>query len=368
MIAERTVSIEGRAWAEGLRRKSAEQRVPLAAMLELTSRCNLRCVHCYLGPQEVQQTTRAAEMTTADVCGVLDQLAEAGCLYLTITGGDPMMRRDFIDIYRHARERGLLVSVFCDGILVHDRVLAIFRELPPRRVEISLYGATAETYERVTRVPGSFAGAMRGIRQLMDHGIRVGLKTVLMTINQHELAAMEQFAAQLGVPFRFDGAIFPCLPNGSKTPLAVRVSAEELVRAEMADPRRRADWIQSYARAQQEPASDRVYTCGAAQNTLYIDPIGNLSPCLMTTHHRVSLREKSLREGWEQDLAAVRETRYSSTDAAIPGELRGACAHCPGVNRLETGSETQTSPFAIEVAKQRRGAMALAMATPPEQV
>lgn len=362
MTEDRTVSIASPSWAEGLHRKSAERRVPLAAMLELTSRCNLRCVHCYLGPQEVQQQARAAEMTTGEVCGVIDQLADAGCLYLTITGGDPMMRRDFVDVYRHARERGLLVSVFCDGILVHERVLDVFRELPPRRVEISLYGATAETYERVTRVTGSFAGAMRGIRQLMDHGIRVGLKTVLMTINQHELEAMEQFAARLGVPFRFDGAIFPCLPDASTAPLAVRVSAEDLVRAEMADPQRRAAWVRAYRHAQREPATDRVYTCGAGQNTLYVDPAGNLSPCLMTTHHRVSLREKTLRQGWDEDLATVREKRYSSTDAAIPAELRGACAHCPGVNRLETGSETQSSPFAIDVARARRRVMAVALA------
>ena len=203
--------------------RTEARRLPLMGMLEITSRCNLRCVHCYLGPQEEQHKKRAAEMSTSEVTALIDQMADAGTLYLTITGGDPMMRPDFPQIFRHAKMRGLLVTVFCDGVLVTDRIIELFRELPPSLVEVSIYGATAETYERITQVPGSFPKFLAGIGRLRAAGLRLGLKSVLMTLNQHEMLTMEQMAQEWGLKFRYDSAIFPCLPNRSAEPMNLRV-------------------------------------------------------------------------------------------------------------------------------------------------
>jgi MoaA/NifB/PqqE/SkfB family radical SAM enzyme len=169
-------------WTLGFRTRAYADRIPISATLELTSRCNLRCRHCYLGNQEEQHSKRSQERDTAAVLASLDEWAAAGCLYLLITGGDPMMRKDFAQVYRHARELGMLVTVFCDGILVTPAIIELFKELPPRKVEVSIYGSTPETYETVTRVPGSHANAWRGIRRLHDNGIRIGLKTVLMSL------------------------------------------------------------------------------------------------------------------------------------------------------------------------------------------
>jgi len=179
-------------WTLGFRSRAYAERVPISATLELTSRCNLRCQHCYLGNQDEQHRKRDQERDTAAVMKSLGEWAEAGCLYLLITGGDPMMRKDFATVYRHARELGMLVTVFCDGILVTDPIIELFKEFPPRKVEVSIYGGTRETYETVTRVPGSHAAAWKGIRKLHENGIRIGLKTVLMTLNQHEQDMMEQ--------------------------------------------------------------------------------------------------------------------------------------------------------------------------------
>jgi MoaA/NifB/PqqE/SkfB family radical SAM enzyme len=325
-------------------------------MLELTSRCNLRCVHCYLGPQAEQHRHRALEMDTARVCSVIDELAAAGCLYLTITGGDPMMRKDFAEVYRHAREAGLLVTVFCDAILVTDRILELFTELPPRKVEVSIYGATAETYERITRVPGSFPRAMAGIQRLLDHRINLSLKTVLMTLNQDELPQMEAMARERGVDFRFDGAIFPCLSAGGREPLELRVDAREVVEAEMSDPDRKARWVNTYRREQAAPESDSLYTCGAGKSTVYISPFGQASPCLMTTRYRFDLSEKGFQKCWDHDIAPIRERKSSRRH----GALRGACSNCPGVNLLETGREDVESEYTSELRRLRHEAIVAA--------
>lgn len=345
MTAPRNADPASIEWTLGFRTRAYHGRVPISATLELTSRCNLRCQHCYLGNQDEQHRKRDQERDTAAVLKSLDEWAEAGCLYLLITGGDPMMRKDFPQVYRHARELGMLVTVFCDGILVNDAIIELFRELPPRKVEISIYGGTAATYETVTRVPGSHAAAWKGIRRLHENGIRIGLKTVLMTLNQHELDLMERQAAELGVPFRYDAAIFPCLPNGSDTPLDLRVDPEVVVQRDMASPERRKQWLDKIEQTAKLPEDDRLYSCGAGATSFYVDPFGNLSPCLMTTHYRYQQDGRAFREIWETDLSEIRKRRKTTRRTCLSGGLRGACTHCPAFNYLETGDEEQESDY-----------------------
>ncbi len=342
-------------WTLGFRTRAYADRIPISATLELTSRCNLRCRHCYLGNQEEQHSKRSQERDTAAVLASLDEWAAAGCLYLLITGGDPMMRKDFAQVYRHARELGMLVTVFCDGILVTPAIIELFKELPPRKVEVSIYGSTPETYETVTRVPGSHANAWRGIRRLHDNGIRIGLKTVLMSLNKHELDAMRDQARELGVPFRYDSAIFPCLPDGSnqQAPLDLRVSPEEIVAHDLGDPDRRRQWQEKIEATAKLPEDDRLYTCGAGATSFYIDPFGNLSPCLMTTHYRYRQDGKAFREVWDTDLMEIRKKKKTGKKSCLTGGLRGACSHCPAFNFLETGDEEVESDHTRKTVELR---------------
>lgn len=344
---------EDRAWLDQLKGSAHAKRIPLAAMLELTSRCNLKCQHCYLGPQSEQHKKRALEMSTKQAKQVIDQLVEQGTLTLTITGGDPMMRQDFPAIYRYAREKGLLVTVYCDAILVNDRIEALFREFPPRKVEVSVYGATEETYETVTRVKGSFQKACTGINRLLEMGVHLELKTVLMTLNLDELSMMKEWAATLGVPFRFDAAIFPCLPDNAKEPLDLRVDPERVVQEEMQDPDVRKKWTEKFLRAETAADDGSLYSCAAGGSALYVGPQGHLSPCLMTTHHRFDLKKKPLKDLWENEMQEFRNKKRTKTETGLAGPLRGLCSHCPAFNFLETGDEELDSPYGMELARIR---------------
>lgn len=331
-------------------------RVPVSGMLELTSRCNLRCVHCYLGPQEEQQKKRAAEMTTAEVMGLLDEMAEAGTLFLTITGGDPMMRPDFPEVYRHAKQLGLLVTVLCDGILVTDRIVALFRELPPQSVEISIYGATAETYEKVTRVPGSYPRFLAGVGRLREAGVRTGFKSVLMSINRHEFAEMERMAREWGGGFRIDSAIFPCLPNQGHEPLDLRIPPAEAVAIELANPTRLASYATLFEKKGNLPPRQGLYECGAGVTAFYVDPFGQVSPCLMTTRYRYNLRghEGGFAARWRDDLATLRSRRPENPDHACNHcAVRDACSGCSAFFALETGREDVKSEYVCETTQHR---------------
>jgi radical SAM protein with 4Fe4S-binding SPASM domain len=313
-------------------------------------------VHCYLGPQEEQHKKRASEMGTAEVTGLIDQMVEAGTLYLTITGGDPMMRPDFADIYRHAKQRGLLVTVFCDAILVTERIVELFHDLPPSLVEVSIYGATAETYEKVTQVPGSFEKFKVGLDRLRAAGLRVGLKSVLMTINQHEMVAMEQMAEGWGLKFRYDSAIFPCLPDRSKDPLDLRVPPAQAVAIEMANPKRLAAMADYFETRQDVPGAPELYQCGAGLTSFYVDPFGGVSPCLMTTKYRYDARghEGGFAARWRDDVSKIRTLRPENPDHGCNTcGVRAVCTGCSAFHALETGREDVKSEYVCETTQER---------------
>ena len=331
-----------RQWTEEFRAHTGRARIPASAMLELTRRCNLHCAHCYLGDQAAQHRRRGQERGTAQVKASLSEWAEAGCLYLLLTGGDPMLRPDFMAIYRHARELGMVVTVYCNGTLVTDEIVALFRELPPRKVEISLYGATAAIHDAVVGVPGSHERAWAGIRRLQAAGIRITLKTMLLTTNRHELEAMEKQARELNVEFRHDAALFPCIEDSAPAPLAFRVPPEEAVRRDLAGPGRKEKWRETIERVAAFPEDDRLYACAAGKNFFHADPFGGFSPCLLATRYRCEAAGRSFREVWDGDLAAIRRRRRAQPAG---GPLRGACTHCPAFNALETGDEERESEY-----------------------
>jgi MoaA/NifB/PqqE/SkfB family radical SAM enzyme len=350
---DRCPEIAAAEWTSSLREKAFRNRIPVSATLELTARCNMNCVHCYLGEQDVQRRKAGLERTTGQVIASLDEWAAAGTLYLLITGGEPMLRPDFPEVYRHACELGMLVQVFCNGTRVDKSIIGLFCEFPPRRVEVSVYGATAPVHEAVTQVPGSFSKVWKGIRLLHDSGIRLGLKTVVLTLNRHELEAMDAQAAELGVPFRYDAAVFPALSGGARSPLDFRISPEEAVACDVASAQRRELWRAKIGQASRQPDSRRLYPCGAGSTGFYADPFGTLSPCLLTVRHRYAQEGQSFREVWDGGLREITERCRMSDSTCFSGALRGACTHCPAVNYLETGDEEKDSGYYGETARLR---------------
>jgi MoaA/NifB/PqqE/SkfB family radical SAM enzyme len=234
--------------------------------------------------------------------------------------------------------------------------VALFRELPPRKVEISLYGSTAKTHDAVTGIPGSHTLAWEGLHRLQAAGIRVVLKTVLMKANLHEFEAMEAQAQDLGVGFRHDAAIFPCLEGGSRAPLAFRVPPEEVVRRDMATPERRRIWREKIEKTAARPESHRLYTCSAGQTFFHADPFGNLSPCLMAENYSQASGGRPFQEVWNGDLAEIRYRSRTRSGGSFSGDLRGACTHCPAFNQLETGDEEQESDYMKQTTMLRYAA------------
>lgn len=329
--------------------KATSEGVPLSGSIDLTNRCNLACVHCYLGGR--RDCGKSAEMPRERLFALIDELAESGCLFLLLTGGEPLLRPDFPAIYRHARSRGLLVSLFTNGTLINRGFIDLMRELPPNNLEISLYGATAATYEAITSVPGSFARCMAGIGLLARAGIPFTLKTMLMNANRHELPALRRVADELGAPFRMDAGLFPRF-DGDRSPVAQRLDPADAVACEFADPDLARRWALYHATHHPAP-TDSLYECGAGRNSFHIKADGALVPCLMLEHLRQGLPEGGFLAAWGRLREAI-SSRIAGPDYPCRGcDDRLLCGICPALFLLETGSEETKSEFICAIGRQR---------------
>jgi radical SAM protein with 4Fe4S-binding SPASM domain len=357
MECAQTTWLSNKEYLQQLSTKVADLRVPLYGSIDLTHRCNLRCVHCYLGDKGNSRRNRKQELGTSQWISIIDEITKAGCLNLLLTGGEPLLREDFNEIYRRAKTNGLLVTVFTNGTLITDSILKLFGDLPPRIVEISLYGATAPTYEKITGVKGSYEQSLKGIQSLLDHRINLKLKTILMTLNRHEFYDMETMSKEYGVKFRFDAAIFPCLDD-DKSPLQLRVSPEEAIEKEFSDDDRSRQWKEFFERMQGFSLPDTLYNCGSGLTSFHIDPYGQLQPCLMVTSLRYNLLEGSFVEGWGDVIPLIRERKAGAAHACNRCEKMTLCGFCPGFFKLENGAEDIYSQYLCALGKCRFEAIA----------
>ena len=339
------------------KRRIAENRVPVSASIELTMRCNLHCSHCYCPPGDRKQ-----ELSTDEVKALFDRMASMGTLFLLMTGGDPLLRKDFPELYRHAKGLGMLVTVFTNGTLIDDRIAELWEELPPYLVEISLYGLTREVYEQVVQVKGSYERCLAGIHRVLAGGHPLALKCPATRENAHEIAGLAQLAADLGVEFRYDPVILATM-EGKAHPHQLRLSAEEIVALEASDVRKDRAWRRHLT---EEPlpaiADDALFSCGAGKNSLHVDPYGNVQVCLMVKNFRHSLREQSLEEIYYDEFPRILSIRRDEASKCGGCAHRASCNNCPGMALWETRDHQSHVDFACQLSQVRartyRGALA----------
>ncbi|MCX7935741.1 MAG: radical SAM protein, partial [Planctomycetota bacterium] len=316
---EHLPTMEIDALAERILRAAPGGRWPLGGSMDLTAHCNLACRHCYMRPYRHEP-----ELSTAEIKRILAEIAEAGCLFLLLTGGEPLLRPDFLEIYRAARQRGLVMTLFTNGTLITEEVAAALAEQPPLWVEISLYGASEQTTARVTGKSGMFSAALRGIRLLQRQGLALRVKSLLLTANAAEIWQIKRLVEDMGIDFHFNGEIFGRL-GGDPSPRQEALPDAESVRIEMADPLHQRIW-ESAARAAPAPRRG-IFRCSAGRRGFHIGPYGDLNVCILLREPGYSLRGGSFQQGWEKALPEYLscETEKDECDGC---RLLALCSPC----------------------------------------
>jgi len=321
-------------------KETEEKRIPVSAEIELTERCNNNCLHCYINPPANDQETRKRELSFEEIREIVDETVEMGCLWWLITGGEPLLREGFTDIYLYLKKKGLLVSVFTNATLITPEIVSLFKKYPPRDLEITVYGVTQKIYERITRTPGSFNAFRRGINLLQKKSVPFTLKAMALRSNVGELQVIKDFCKPISKGhFRFDPFLHLRLRRNDKINRQIkneRLSPEEVVTIELADAERKNGLLKKVCeekRVERETVhfhnGNRLFYCGAGKTSFTIDPYGFFKLCSALSHPDCvyDLRKGSLKEAWEKFVPQVRGGMKTEDE-----ECRKRCLSCPLIN------------------------------------
>lgn len=319
---------------ERLRKRAQEEKIPLFGTIDITHRCNLRCVHCYLGSHENEQYKAVSELRTGALIELLHDCARAGCLRLLISGGEPLLRDDFCDIYTAACKLGMYVTLFTNGTLISDKHIELFQEYTPYLVEITLYGSTEKTYESVTGVKGSYNRCINALHKLVKKGVRTGLKTMILKTNAHEVGMMNEMAKTTGLKFRADPLVIPGLAGDDK-PCEERLSPLEAVAVETAIPEKLVKFTEIFSHSSLRELYPGHYQCAAGRSAFYVGPSGMMKACLMSNDISCNLLKTGFINAWKSITSEISGLRHSEMENCLSCEIRPLCVYCPGLIDLE---------------------------------
>ncbi len=346
------------------------KKAPMSFDLEITARCNNDCRHCYINLPAGDKSAKEEELSFEEIKGIADEAVSLGAIWCLITGGEPLLREDFSDIYLYLKRKGLLLRVFTNAVLIKEEHVRLFRKYPPRDVEVSVYGVTEETYERVTRRRGSFAAFMRGLNLLLDSGVKVRFKAMAMRSNFHEVPEITRFCQERTKDyFRFDPLLHLRIdgdPVRNEEIKSERLSPEEIVALERSDPERsqameeRCD--QFIVPEFSHIKCDHLFHCGAGSSGFAVSCNGifRLCPSLWHPDCIYDLRKGSLTDAWRNLVPRVRDMRSSKKEflekcRVCP--IINLCLWCPANAHLEVGEMDAIIDYFCQVAHARARAL-----------
>lgn len=348
--------------------KTRDRRIPFSFDMDITARCNLNCRHCYINLPAGDRQAKARELTAEEILFIARQAVDMGTLWCLVTGGEPLLRDDFAEIYTGLKRLGLLVSVFTNATLVDEEHVRLFRNHPPRDIEVTVYGVTRETFEGVTRRPGSFDHFMAGLEQLRSAGVRIRLKAMALRSNLHEQEEIAAFSRALTKDyFRFDPQLhlrLDCDPARNEEIRTERLTPEQVVSLEGADEERIGAMRKNCDLLINEGFThygcDHLFHCGAGNKSFSVGYDGTFRLCssLCAGGTTYDLRKGTLAEAWRDFVPAVRDMRSHRgefLDTCRKCPLANLCLWCPAHAHLETGALDGTTPYFCQVAHLRAG-------------
>ncbi len=346
--------------------KLENKRVLTSFDLEITSRCSNNCTHCYINLPAGDKEAKAKELSLIELENIADQAVELGALWCLISGGEPLLREDFSDIYLMLKRKGLLVSVFTSATLITPDHIELFKKYPPREIEVTVYGVTEDTYEKISRVKGSYKKFINGLDLLLDSGLRVRLKTMALRSNLHEFGEIAEFCREkTGDYYKFDPLLhlrYDFDETRNEEIRRERLTPEEIVKLEQDDPERSANIDKNcdhfIFNTNEHRNCDHLFHCGAGQSSFTVSPDGFFRLCssLWYPDFIYDLKKGSLKDAWENFVPKVLDTRSVNPEfhsKCHSCNIINLCLWCPAHTYLETGSIDKWVDNFCEVAHAR---------------
>ena len=330
--------------------------------MEFTERCNNNCIHCGINLPKDDLEAQKKELSTGEIKNILREAVSLECLSVRFTGGEPLLRGDFEELYVFARKIGLRVLIFTNATLITKHVADLFSRIPPlEKIEITVYGMKKNSYEAASRIPGSFKAAWRGINLLLEKKIPFIVKGALLPANRMEIDEFEEWAAK--IPWMDKPPSYSmffhlrCRRDEQKNKCinSLRLSPEEGQRIVTRCKERYIERMKEFCSKFMHPSGDKLFSCGSGQGGGCADAYGNFQPCLMLRHPDTvyNLKKGSLKDALENFFPKIREIKALNWDylnRCARCFLKGLCDQCPAESWMEHGSLDTPVEYFCEIA------------------
>src|SRR5438270_2032881 len=315
---------------EEMAAKAQRLKIPLNVQLDLTYRCNERCVHCYLDHHD------HGEMTTSEIKSLLDEMADAGVFILTLSGGEIFLRKDFFEIVEHARRLMFCVKLKTNAVLIGKREAARLRDLAIEAIQVSIYSHRPEVHDGITLVPGSLKRSLDAIRFLTSQGLNVTIANVLMRRNMNDCGDVQQLAEDLGVDFALDPTITPMM-DGDRATLSLGVDSNKL--SEFFHEPSLVGNVDEFCAIPAEIGQDDLEAtpCSAGHTACYVSPYGDVFPCVQFPLPTGNVRRERFIDIWRHStqMNEVRSIRLKDLPTCSSCTHASSCTRCPGLAYME---------------------------------
>jgi radical SAM protein with 4Fe4S-binding SPASM domain len=322
--------------------RSMAQAVPLSVHVDLTMRCNELCVHCYRVIEDRQ------ELTTAEVKALLADLARAGTLYLTFSGGEVFLRSDLFELIAEAKRLRFDLRLKSNALLITAERARRLRELGVRQVDVSIYSVEPAIHDAITKIPGSLARSLAAIGRLREAGVGVKINCPLMRSNVGGYREVRALAERLGVPCGIDPMI-TARNDGDTSTVPLRIGRADLRRV-LSDSSLNPEPPPTAVPAERPDLDDVL--CGAGHNAAYVSAYGDVMPCVALPLACGNIRETPFVAIWSDSrrMREVRAIRVRDLHTCAGCEAAVFCTRCPGQALVEDGDLYGPSRAACEHA------------------
>ena len=340
------------------------QRQPLLSHLdiELTERCNNNCIHCYINLPIDDIAAKERELSTEKIKEILKEAAALGCLILRFTGGEPLLREDFEELYIFARRLGLKVLLFTNGTLISPNLAKLFARIPPlQRIEISVYGMTARSYEAISRISGSFEAAWRGIHLLLESKVPFVVKGALLPPNRDEIEEFESWTSTLpwmdkSPPYSMFYNLRCRRDSKEKNRLIkkLRLSPEKILEILTRKKEEYLKEMKDFCSKFIIPSGENLFSCGAGVESGCVDAYGHFQLCIMLRHPDTIY---DLKQGFFKDAVMTFFPKILKMKPKNPDYLaccarcflKGLCEQCPAMAWMEHGTLDTPVEYLCEI-------------------
>ena len=342
-------------------KRAAHKNIPVSGTFELTPRCSLNCKMCYIRMTPEEMKPLGTELTVAQWIGLAREARDMGLTFLLLTGGEPFLRSDIFDLLAELNALGILFDINSNGTLINKEVVKKLLETPPSKINITLYGASRDTYKALCGDGSAYDRVVHGIDLLREAGILVCLNATLTPDNVHEMEALTGFAMDRGLVLRTTGYVMPPSRRGALEK-AYRLTPEkagelsflsQLLFNGREEMKKRAISQLAWEDCCRESAEG--IQCLAGRSQFWISWNGKVFPCGMLPDISADLSEKSFREAWTQINETVRHLPGSKECDGCPDKR--VCPSCAASRYCESGNVELPGRYMCEFTKSYRACM-----------